>query len=293
MTRLDSKEEFALQVKTRRAQFGKTKKKLSLRLPAWLYPSAVERWYASVLISHVVDLGRIIKSDLIPNIQSLIDERNLSIGLDSSRSDALGKEFKRLYEALVISFAQSKFNSEDISTQTAQKVNSWNSKQWKKQARTALGVDIFTREPFVDYTLSEFVQSNVSLIKKMTDELLTSTETIVQNGLRQGKHSSAIAKDLMNKIDLSKKRAKLIARDQVGKFNGQLTEMRQKNAGIDRYIWRDSDDSRVRPEHSSRDGSVFSWSEPPSDGHPGQPIQCRCYAEPVWDSVFKTLGVEQ
>ena len=49
------------------------------------------------------------------------------------------------------------------------------------------------------------------------------------------------------------------------------------------YIWRSRDDARVRAAHASYDDQVFSWSDPPIGGHPGQGWNCRCTAEPIID----------
>jgi SPP1 gp7 family putative phage head morphogenesis protein len=45
----------------------------------------------------------------------------------------------------------------------------------------------------------------------------------------------------------------------------------------------------VRPEHEVLDGVVFEWSDPPSEGIPGEPINCRCTAEPDVQSVIDAL----
>lgn len=49
------------------------------------------------------------------------------------------------------------------------------------------------------------------------------------------------------------------------------------------YIWRTRHDRRVRPEHAAREGHVFSWDNPPWDGHPGTQNGCRCSAEALVD----------
>ena len=54
---------------------------------------------------------------------------------------------------------------------------------------------------------------------------------------------------------------------------------------VERYIWRSSDDSRVRASHADYDNRVFSWSDPPEGGHPGQGWNCRCTAEPIIDQA--------
>ena len=54
---------------------------------------------------------------------------------------------------------------------------------------------------------------------------------------------------------------------------------------VERYTWRSRDDSRVRAAHAEYDDRVFSWSDPPEGGHPGQGWNCRCTAEPIIDQT--------
>lgn len=48
-------------------------------------------------------------------------------------------------------------------------------------------------------------------------------------------------------------------------------------------------DERERAHHVDREGKQFDWDNPPDDGHPGEPILCRCYAEAVFPE-FEDLG---
>ena len=78
--------------------------------------------------------------------------------------------------------------------------------------------------------------------------------------------------------------ARVIARDQTTKAIGALTELRQREMGVERYRWSTSGDERVRPTHQSNSGRVFRWDSPPADtGHPGSDVMCRCVAEAVFD----------
>jgi SPP1 gp7 family putative phage head morphogenesis protein len=83
--------------------------------------------------------------------------------------------------------------------------------------------------------------------------------------------------------DVTDSRAKLIARDQTSKMNGAMTMLRQTSLGISRYIWQTAGDERVREEHADLDGQAFAWDAPPSEGNPGEPVNCRCVAIPVID----------
>jgi predicted chitinase len=52
---------------------------------------------------------------------------------------------------------------------------------------------------------------------------------------------------------------------------------------LESYVWRSRDDARVMSTHAEYDDQTFSWSDPPSGGHPGQGLNCRCTAEPIID----------
>ena len=45
------------------------------------------------------------------------------------------------------------------------------------------------------------------------------------------------------------------------------------------YIWRTRGDSKTRISHRMREGTVFSWENPPPGGHPGEDFNCRCRVE--------------
>ncbi len=71
-----------------------------------------------------------------------------------------------------------------------------------------------------------------------------------------------------------------------------ITEVNQRITAIERkndaqsYIWRTSGDERVRPTHAENNSKVFSRSQPPPTGHPGEDFNCRCWAEPIGGSQF-------
>ena len=95
----------------------------------------------------------------------------------------------------------------------------------------------------------------------------------------------------------AKNRAKLIARDQVGKAYGELNKVRQEELGISRYVFRTSMDERVRANHKAMNGKLCAWHDASIyydrqtgkalqrssiggvEKHPGADYQCRCGAE--------------
>src|SRR3989304_3503720 len=146
-----------------------------------------------------------------------------------------------------------------------------------------LEVNPFINNPKLSQSINDFVSENVRLIKNFGNQGADRLTTLINDSVRQGQSIKTIKDHLKTEFGFGENKAKLIARDQVGKFHGNLTQIQHLEAGIDKYIWQTAQDERVRPKHRERNKKVFSWDKPPSDGHPGQPIQCRCVALPYFD----------
>ncbi len=116
------------------------------------------------------------------------------------------------------------------------------------------------------------------LITNLSNDILDRIERETLGAIFEGRGQTDIAKRLQEVAGIGRNRARLIARDQANKLNGAMNRFRQEQAGITHYKWRTILDGRERPEHNARNNRVFSWAKPPSDGHPGQAIQCRCRA---------------
>lgn len=164
-------------------------------------------------------------------------------------------------------------------------------KEWKKAIKATLGIDIME-----DYYLGDFykeqiekwIDYNVSLISTIPEDCLEKMKEIVYDGFAGGKTTTRIVKEIQKTYGISLRRAKLIARDQTAKLNGQIQRAQQMDAGIHEYIWDTSHDERVRKSHRELNGKKFSWNDPPlnSDGrrcHPGEDYQCRCIGRPVFN----------
>jgi SPP1 gp7 family putative phage head morphogenesis protein len=134
--------------------------------------------------------------------------------------------------------------------------------------------------------LEEWVAENVALIKSIDDRYFDDLARVIREDMARGALTPDLAGKLEQRYNVSKARARLIARDQCGKLNGDLTAYKQQRVGIRRYRWSTSRDERVRPEHVALNGKIREWSDPhPTEGHPGHAIQCRCTATPILDWV--------
>ena len=143
--------------------------------------------------------------------------------------------------------------------------------------------------------LSEiWIRENLDLIgsleaetlRKLRDELTR----LIADGVPESEIADRLTEFLEKQLQVETNRAVLIGSDQVGKLNGRLMEYWQRSAGIEEYRWQTMMDNRVRQLHRDRQGLIFRWDKPPSDGHPGMAVRCRCVADPVVD--LSNYGVE-
>lgn len=131
--------------------------------------------------------------------------------------------------------------------------------------------------------VDEAVAANIALINSIPQQYLDRVEQAVMASLQAGTLNATLADDLTKIEGVTKSRAKLIARDQLGKINSRLSQIRQQSLGVTHYFWSTSHDERVRKRHRNWDGDRIAWDTPTIDGHPGQAIQCRCTAIPDLD----------
>lgn len=269
------------------------KKKPPKRQPVWLYPWTAERKYSRILVKHMDNIGKLILDIYLPHLESLTRERDLLNPGIIQKVDDYADEAERLAESLKLNISRdpNRIVKKSVAMGIANEVDVWNSKEWQKQLRAAFGVNVFNREPFVNSTLNAFTIKNVSLMTDLEVTAINQVAGVVQTGLLEGSSAPNIAKQIHERIDVSKSRAKLIARNEVGRLNGKLTGMRQTNLGVTSYIWRTSHDERVRKTHNKLNGKKLRWDRPPANtGPPGQDYQCRCYAEANFDDIFKELN---
>lgn len=162
---------------------------------------------------------------------------------------------------------------------------SWHGAKTITAINSATGVKIepFIRLSDVQGLLDESVRVNVALINTINTDMKARLEEIIREGFTNQRNQKWLTDQIAAALDITKKRARRIARDQIHKLNAQLTEFRNRQLGVERYIWRTRLDERVRKLHADREGHTFRWDSPPSDGHPGYPILCRCSALAILD----------
>lgn len=264
-------------------------------LPRQVWPGLIERDYAAAMVGHLAVARRALRpveTDLRQIIESARAVRS------DSRADAgEGKRAQGLLDKVRATMRQqvSPKAVEGVAREFAQKTQTYQRKQLGKQVRAALGVDVPIRDKRLGSLIDHFVSENVSLIKSVPDDVHDDVEHLVLHAVAGGRLSGDLADEIDERFDVGESHARLIARDQIGKLYGQVNSARQRDLGVERFIWRTVGDDRVRDEHEDfereSEDEPYSYDDPPvdEDGEPvlpGEPIQCRCFAEPVFADIL-------
>lgn len=167
-----------------------------------------------------------------------------------------------------------------------------------EECRRVIGIS--TGDTGLKSTLDRFQDRNVDLITSLAGKQIDDIRGILEDAEIGAWRVEDLSAKIQASFGVNQSKADLLARDQVLKLNGQLTQTRQQNAGVSKYIWTTVGDERVRgnptgknPDglHYELDGTVQSWAVPPTisedgrTGHPGDDYQCRCTAFPVLEEL--------
>lgn len=284
------------------------------RLPVIPYPEGVERAYRSALRPMLDDL-RERTAALVEGLSSytvedhargpddgeeVTDARRMS----KARAAALAAKIEEMRAAVIKRWTTEQIVKRVPLEEFVQGVDRQHARAMDKQVGEAI-----KRSPldlpddaeawvkandgsFAEAKRDAWTRANAKLISSIAERHVDRIAEVVEAGVRAGSRASVVARRIQETTGISRRRAATIARDQVATLQGQVAAARQKKLGITSYRWRTAGDLRVRTAHRQREGRIFSWQQPPADGHPGQPINCRCTAEPVLDEVLGGLMPE-
>lgn len=273
-------------LKRRKIMLEKRKKReVTIEPRGGVFPKRIAGQYEKDLDNLLNELASIVdqlffKSNRVEKIKATADR-------ELNRKDAYDDDIEELLEQLNLRVSSQL--SDDALIRIAERngieVNEKNMAILRSQYKTVTGFDIFAQEAWLRPKLKAFTRENVRLITNMRDDYLRKVESTIFRGVTRGQSLKDIREGVQKNLKVSKNRAKLIARDQVASLNGELTKVRQQDAGVQKYRWSTSGDERVRDEHEQNNGKIFSWADPPSTGHPGEDINCRCIAIPIFSSI--------
>ena len=163
--------------------------------------------------------------------------------------------------------------------------------QWEEYAGR-FGVELRRQmiETPVGGQIHDLMDEQVGLIKSLPLEAAQRVHKMAIEGHGNGQRPGAIMDAIMETGEVTKSRARLIARTEVARTASVFNQVRAQNLGCTHFVWRTVGDASVRPTHRALAGKVFAYSDPPEcdPGHhalPGQIWNCRCWAEPILPSL--------
>lgn len=147
-------------------------------------------------------------------------------------------------------------------------------------------------------SLEQWARAGTDLIKNISPDRSGTLEARLAERVAAGDRWESIQSVVTEELGAEWPRLQLIARDQVAKLNGKITQDLQTAAGVTHFTWRASRDGRVRPSHDAVKDKQWSWARGApdvgfygEDGFPGQAGQCRCTAEPVMPESLRADSV--
>lgn len=264
--------------RTRHSRLTRLRRDAARQIPA-IRPGGVQRDYFSDLLAIQRELEEVVRELILPALEGITKDQRSRLGLTIDTPD---DDIERLLQLARENFEVRvpEDTVKGIAEKAATSAQNVNKEQVQSQIQ-ALGRPLFTDATGLGALQQGFIKTNTKLIKDIPAKAFQDIEGILSRGLAKGDRHGTIAKEVVKRLAITKKRAKLIARDQVSKFNAQLTRQRHLANGITQSIWRTVGDERVRPEHEAREGQKFNNETGIEGEFPGEPINCRCHAEPV------------
>lgn len=291
-------------------------KKPRKRLPRQARPDGIRREYARALVAMFRARVRPAFAELERELPGLLESARRArmhadggeiradageIRADAGESQRLKVLLERARNSLTASVSQ--HDVEVLAEEFGRRVSTFQRVQLNQQVKAALGVDVLLRDRALSDMLRGFAAENANLIVGATRQLADDVGAVVHRAVAQGALHGDIAPELEKRFGFAEDRAARIARDQVGKFNADVDQARQRELGVTRFVWESVKDERVRGDpgglypkaptsHYDFDGKTYAYSDPPlnADGVPilpGDEINCRCFATPVLEDLLE------
>ncbi len=256
------------------------------RMPRQIPPRMIEQEYTAALLKIVA----VMRHAFAPFLEAV----SMLVPAPTIRQDAGEADRARRLVAAARQRMTDAITTDDLERLAKKffdRTSTYQRLQLGNQVRAALGTDVFLADRRLRPLANAFVDANVGLIKDIGDQLATNIESVTLGAIESGMLHGDLATELEGRFGFAESRAALIARDQIGKAYGQINASRQGELGITHFTWRTMNDERVRAEHDALEGETFAYANPPDEGLPGEPVNCRCYAEPVLDEIITEADI--
>jgi len=265
---------------------------LQRRPPRARRPEQEIRTYRARLRDIARAMERGVRDEVFPMIDSLMQEAGTRE--DAVRADDWPARIAALFEATRAVMRPAENEAQQTADRLADEVAENATEEQQRVIRAVIGVSPdFIDDQQTAALLNSWKQQNAAFITRFADDEIMDAQNIVSRGVRRGTSTRDLKNELRRKFRISDSRAQRIARTEISQLNAQITKQREKELGIDKFIWRTAGDERVRDQHEAWNGQTFSWDNPPDGVVPGEPVNCRCSASPAMDDLLNELEAEE
>lgn len=136
----------------------------------------------------------------------------------------------------------------------------------------------------------EYTENLNKYIKDMTVDSTERLRKKVFDNVQEGYRASNLLGVLEAEHGVASRHALFLAKQETSLLVSTYRDSRYQEAGVKKYLWSTSHDSRVRHDHKILDGKVFFFNDPPvtnqstgAKNNPGFDFSCRCVAIPILD----------
>lgn len=215
-----------------------------------IYPKSIEKEYKVKLLNYVRDIKLVIREYILNN-SNFISSYQFAI-----RKDDVSDDLDNTTKAILAYASTKAFILIAGLKGIANKINMFNLNIFRRFIKSV---------PETSYKIKEeikmWLSENTDLITNIPVLMMTKVKDAIHDSVRQ-KDSLTSLKEGVKKVEMSTdKRAKLIARSQTGRLNGNIVRQRNLDLGILQYIWLTSRDERVRHSHKVLEGKTCSWND--------------------------------
>lgn len=137
----------------------------------------------------------------------------------------------------------------------------------------------------IGHVAQDIVTRQVQVMKSLPLEAADRVRFIQERAMKaviDGERPDALYAMIIQSGDVAASRARLIARTEIGRATGALTQARAQAVGSEGYWWRIRG-GNTRPSHQKMKDVFVRWDNPPTldglTGHAGCLPNCQCWQE--------------
>ena len=201
-------------------------------------------------------------------------------------------EYRRIIYKLIDSIVKARGELSDVEVNKAierlpflfSQVKDYNEKKFKKLLADVIGkkkaITLYglVNQPAIDILVNVFLSVNIGLIKSVGND---ASARIMREIAKDPRDLPPIIDRIQDAGNLTRSRARTIARTEVAKLNADMSKVKAVGMGITEYEWRTAGDERVRDRHADCDGKIYKYgqqTDTESGEEPAQEVNCRCVA---------------